>query len=89
MSLEGTLGRFGINFGSATVAKETEDRFADDEYHVFVNTPVGWVEARDDKRTIITKDQLMQLQSNYLGVSKPYIAQDLRNGTFEITVRKR
>ena len=88
MSLEGTLGRFGINISTESVTKEKTDRFADDEYHVYVNTPVGWVEKRNDKRTIITKDQLMQLQSNYIGVPKPYIAQDLKDGTFEITVRK-
>ncbi len=88
MSLETTLNRFGINFGAKEATEEKIDRFAEDEYHFFVNTPVGWVEKRDDGGTVITKDQLMQLQSNYIGISKPYVAQDLKDGTYLINMRK-
>lgn len=88
MSLETTLGRIGINFRSESVVQEKVDKFANDEYHVFVNTLVGWVEKRDDRKTIITKDQLMQLQSDYIGVPKPYIAERLEDGTYLINMRK-
>jgi len=88
MTLEGTLGRIGINLRREEVVKEVVAKSDCDDYHVFTNTPIGWIEKRADGRTIITKDQLMQLQSNYIGVPKPYIAERFEDGTFVVTMRK-
>ncbi len=89
MTLEGTLGRLGIGFRKQELIQEKVERFLDDEYHTFIHFPgVGWVEKRDDGKTFLTKEQLMGLQSRYLGVPKPYVAERQEDGTFLINMRR-